>query len=47
VLDWTTEVLNRVDRATFFANLEELHAVQYFYEPFLQAFDLRSSSPVS
>lgn len=39
VLDWTTDVLNRVDRAAFFANFEEGHAVQYFYEPFLQAFD--------
>lgn len=39
VLDWTTDVLNRVDRSAFFANFEENHAVQYFYEPFLQAFD--------
>src|ERR1041384_2007845 len=39
VLDWTTGVLNRVDRAAFFDNFEEDHAVQYFYEPFLQAFD--------
>jgi hypothetical protein len=39
VLDWTTDVLNRVDRAAFFANFEEGHAVQYFYEPFLEAFD--------
>jgi hypothetical protein len=39
VLDWTTEVLNRVDRKAFFENFEEGHAVQYFYEPFLQAFD--------
>lgn len=39
MLDWTTDVLNRVDRAVFFANFEEGHAVQYFYEPFLQAFD--------
>lgn len=39
VLDWTTDVLNRVDRIAFFANFEEEHAVQYFYEPFLQAFD--------
>jgi hypothetical protein len=39
VLDWTTDVLNRVDRNAFFDNFEEDHAVQYFYEPFLQAFD--------
>jgi hypothetical protein len=39
VLDWTTDVLNRVDRRAFFENFEEGHAVQYFYEPFLQAFD--------
>jgi hypothetical protein len=39
ILDWTSSVLNRVDRPTFFARFEEGHAVQYFYEPFLQAFD--------
>ncbi len=39
VLDWTGDVLNRVHREAFFANFEESHAVQYFYEPFLQAFD--------
>jgi hypothetical protein len=39
VLDWTSDVLNRVDRKAFFENFEEGHAVQYFYEPFLQAFD--------
>jgi len=39
MLDWTTDVLNRVDRKAFFENFEEGHAVQYFYEPFLQAFD--------
>ncbi|MEO6393378.1 MAG: type ISP restriction/modification enzyme [Pyrinomonadaceae bacterium] len=39
VLDWTEGVLNRVDRAAFFSNFEEEHAVQYFYEPFLEAFD--------
>jgi len=39
VLDWTSAALNRVDRETFFARFEETHAVQYFYEPFLQAFD--------
>jgi hypothetical protein len=39
VLDWTGAVLNRVDRASFFSKFEEHHAVQYFYEPFLEAFD--------
>jgi len=39
VLDWTGTALNRVDRTTFFSRFEEEHAVQYFYEPFLQAFD--------
>jgi Type ISP C-terminal specificity domain/N-6 DNA Methylase len=39
VLDWTGAVLNRVDRASFFSKFEESHAVQYFYEPFLEAFD--------
>lgn len=39
VLDWTAQALNRVDRAEFFTRFVEEHAVQYFYEPFLQAFD--------
>lgn len=39
VLDWTAAVLNRVDRAIFFAKFQESQAVQYFYEPFLEAFD--------
>jgi len=39
VLDWTAATLNRVDRAEFFQSFDEGHAVQYFYEPFLQAFD--------
>lgn len=39
VLDWTGTVLNRVDRTAFFSSFEEHHAVQYFYEPFLEAFD--------
>jgi len=38
-LDWTGAILNRVDRDVFFANFEDDHAVQYFYEPFLEAFD--------
>ena len=39
VLDWTAVVLNRVDRVAFFERFVEDHAVQYFYEPFLAAFD--------
>lgn len=39
VLDWTASVLNRVNRAEFFKGFEEDHAVQYFYEPFLEAYD--------
>jgi hypothetical protein len=39
VLEWTAAVLNRVDRAAFFARFQDAEAVQYFYEPFLEAFD--------
>ncbi len=39
VLDWTGSVLDRVSRKDFFAAFEEGRAVQYFYEPFLEAFD--------
>jgi hypothetical protein len=39
VLDWTAAALNRVDRAAFFERFVEDHTVQYFYEPFLEAFD--------
>ncbi len=39
VLDWTAGVLNRVDRTAFFAKFQDAEAVQYFYEPFLEAFD--------
>ena len=39
VLDWTAAALNRVDRPAFFEEFLESHAVQYFYEPFLEAFD--------
>lgn len=38
-LDWAAAVLNRVNRAAFFASFNEGEAVQYFYEPFLEAFD--------
>jgi hypothetical protein len=39
VLDWTATALNRVERPAFFEKFLETHAVQYFYEPFLEAFD--------
>ncbi|MFI5057257.1 MAG: type ISP restriction/modification enzyme [Candidatus Acidiferrales bacterium] len=39
ILDHACMTLNRVDRASFFSKFQEGHAVQYFYEPFLQAFD--------
>jgi hypothetical protein len=38
-LDHAERTLNRVDRSTFFDRFAEHHAVQYFYEPFLEAFD--------
>jgi hypothetical protein len=39
VLDWTAGALNRVDHTSFFQKFQDEHAVQYFYEPFLEAFD--------
>lgn len=39
VLDWAENVLNRVIWIHFSKQFSEEHAVQYFYEPFLQAFD--------
>ena len=39
VLDWTGAALNRVERGAFFARFDTGQAVQYFYEPFLEAFD--------
>jgi hypothetical protein len=39
VLDWTDDVLARVDQKLFFQRFEAAEAVQYFYEPFLQAYD--------
>lgn len=41
LLDWTAATLNRVERPQFFQKFQEAHAVQYFYEPFLEAFDPR------
>ena len=39
VLDWAAAALNRVDREAFFRRFSEDEAVQYFYEPFLAAYD--------
>jgi hypothetical protein len=39
VLDWAGEALNRVNREVFFTRFQTEAAVQYFYEPFLAAFD--------
>ncbi len=39
VLSWTGDTLNRVNRRAFFERFNEGEAVQYFYEPFLEAFD--------
>ena len=38
VLDWAGDALKRVE-PEFFKRFEEEHAVQYFYEPFLKAYD--------
>ncbi|MCD0167334.1 N-6 DNA methylase, partial [Deinococcus sp. 12RED42] len=39
VMDQAQEVLDRVNREAFFARFSGAHAVQYFYEPFLAAYD--------
>ena len=39
VLDWAADALNRVDTAAFFKAFETTRSIQYFYEPFLAAFD--------
>ena len=39
VLNWTGDTLNRIDASEFMKRFEEGQAVQYFYEPFLEAFD--------
>lgn len=39
VLDWAAGALNRVNRDEFRKRFQEQHAVQYFYEPFLNVFD--------
>jgi hypothetical protein len=39
VMGWAADTLNRVVREVFFQKFREAEAVQYFYEPFLEAFD--------
>lgn len=39
LLDRTNLVLARVNRARFFGKFAEAEAIQYFYEPFLEAYD--------
>jgi predicted helicase len=39
VMDWSAGALSRVVRSEFFTKFEQSQAVQYFYEPFLEAFD--------
>lgn len=39
IMERTGELLNRVEREAFFEDFAEDGAVQYFYEPFLAAFD--------
>jgi hypothetical protein len=39
VLDWTAATLNRIEAIEFFKRFNDADAVQFFYEPFLEAFD--------
>ena len=39
LLDWTAAALDRVEQGAFFDRFDKGEAVQYFYEPFLAAFD--------
>jgi len=39
VLDWTAATLNRVEAEAFISRFNDADAVQFFYEPFLEAFD--------
>lgn len=39
LMDWTGDAMNRIDRPVFFERFSEEDAVQYFYEPFLEAFE--------
>lgn len=36
---WAEDALNRVERDAFFRTFAQQHAIQYFYEPFLDAYD--------
>ena len=38
-MGWAADALDRVDRVKFFEKFQDGGAVQYFYEPFLEAFD--------
>lgn len=39
VLDWAGDALNRVSPADFLKSFDSGEAIQFFYEPFLEAFD--------
>jgi hypothetical protein len=39
LLDWTEATLNRVVKEDFLSKFNDADAVQFFYEPFLEAFD--------
>src|SRR3984893_410158 len=39
VLNWTAATLNRIDAAELLKRFNDANAVQFFYEPFLEAFD--------
>jgi len=39
ILDRTAQVLNRVNKTTFFVAFDTSEAIQHFYEPFLKNFD--------
>lgn len=39
VMEWAVQTLNRVNRKEFFSKFKDAESVQYFYEPFLEAFD--------
>jgi hypothetical protein len=39
ILNWTEDVFSRIDRDQFFERFERREAIQYFYEPFLEAYD--------
>lgn len=41
VLDWTEDLLARVDSKPFLEAFETREAIEHFYEPFLQAYDPR------